>query len=107
MMTIQRVICFKFKKGTSQEEITRHMHSLAALQSAIPQIKTYAASLTVPDELGNLPSFDSLHYVTFATMADVETYFHHQAHQDFIAENKHIWEDVLVLNGELHMWIDR
>ena len=38
---------------------------------------------------------------SFESLADVDTYFSHPAHQRFIQEHRAIWLDTLVLNAEV------
>ena len=49
--TIQRVVCFKFKPGTTPEAIQEHLKGLAALKDSIPYILSYQAGLTVQGEM--------------------------------------------------------
>ncbi len=100
-MAVQRIVCFKFKPDASQAERLKHMVDFAALKSAIPQIAGYSGGLAISGDQGTQPDYDTLHYLTFDNMGDVDSYFDHEAHQAFIAANKHIWVDVLVLNAEL------
>jgi hypothetical protein len=97
----QRIVCFKFKASASKQAIQSHLDHFARLKDEIPQIVSYAGGLTCNDELGNQPSFDSIHYATYQSMEDIEAYYHHPAHQDFIKANQGIWEDVLVLNSTM------
>ena len=99
---VQRVVCFKFKEGTDEDKIRAHMDDFAGLADKIPQIKKYYGGTVVSGELGAPAEYDSLHYVLFDSMEDVDTYFHHPEHQAFIERNRNIWEKgVLVLNAEL------
>ncbi|HEY9077763.1 MAG TPA: Dabb family protein [Anaerolineaceae bacterium] len=100
-MIVQRLVCFKFKPGTSQEDIAKHMADFAALKNLIPQIQTYQAGLVYSEPGKPEPEFDSLHTLTFMSRQDIEQYFLHPAHQAFAAANRHNWERVLVLNAEV------
>jgi len=100
-MSIQRIVCLKFKDDTSTEEIDAHLAALAKLKTQIPQIQTYRAGRGLSGDFGSAPQYDTLHYLTFATLDDVDLYFHHEEHQRFIEQFKHLWEDVLVLNAEI------
>jgi hypothetical protein len=97
----QRIVCFKFKPAASLKAIQAHMAHFARLADQIPQITSYSGGLTIADEHGNPPGFDSLHIATYHSMADIEAYFHHAAHQKFIETHKEIWADVLVLNSQI------
>ncbi len=98
---IQRIVCFKFKAGTSDQAIQRHLSSFAALKDAMPYIQSYRGGRALSGDRGAAPAFDTLHYLIFDSMADIDAYFVHEAHQQFIQENREIWESVLVLNGEV------
>ncbi len=100
-MLYQRIVCFKFKAGASDEAIRFHMQSFSDLKEAIPQIVSYSGGLTTPEKAGDVPKFDSLHYLTFAAEDDISLYHDHPAHLQFIEDNKAIWEDVLVLNAPI------
>ncbi len=100
-MAIQRIVCFKFKAEASQQDKDKHMADFAALKAAIPQILTYSGGFALAGDVGAAPDYDTLHYLTFASMDDVDLYFHHEAHQQFIAANKNAWDGVFVLAAEL------
>lgn len=100
-MTIQRIVCFKFKEGVSAEAIHQHMQDFAAMKDAIPQIREYRGGLTRPGDNNRPPDYDSMHYLTYDSMADIDIYIPHEAHQRFIARNREIWTNVLVLNSEI------
>ena len=95
---IQHFVCFKFKEGTSPEAVQQHLGMFAELQDQIPQIVDYAGGPVVP---GEERKFDTAHNVVFATLADLNLYQPHEAHQQFIAANKAIWDEVLVVDSEI------
>lgn len=99
-MPIQRIVCFQFNAQATQADKLQHMQDFAAMQPAIPQILAYRGGFTCPGDYNRPPDFDTMHYLTFASMADVDIYFHHEAHQRFIERNKAAWANVLVLNSE-------
>ena len=100
-MTIQRIVCFKFKPGTPEIAVQQHMQDFAGMKDFITQIQEYRGGPTRPGDFNRAPDFDTMHYMTFASMEDIDIYFHHEAHQRFIQRNKEGWENVLVLNSEL------
>jgi hypothetical protein len=100
-MTIQRIVCFKFKAGTSEEAIQQHMQDFGAMEDAIPQIREYRGGRTKPGDNNAPPAFDTMHYLTYNSMEDIDLYIPHAAHQSFIARNRENWESVLVLNSEI------
>ena len=100
-MNIQRIVCFKFKTGASEEAIRQHMQDFAAIKQAMPQILEYRAGRTKPGDNNAPPGYDVMHYLVYASMEDVNVYIPHPAHQFFMERNREIWEDVLVLNSEI------
>ena len=102
-MKIQRIVCFKFKQGVSEEAIARHMTDFAAMQAAIPQIRDYRGGRTCPGDNNRAPDFDAMHYLIFDNMDDIEIYRPHPAHQNFISRNRESWEQVLVLNATIDL----
>jgi hypothetical protein len=97
---IMRVVCFRFKPGTSERRIEAHMDHFAALAKAIPAIRSYMGGRVISGEKGALPEYHSAHTVTFDSERDVDAYFDHPAHLEFIERHKDIWEPgVLVLNA--------
>lgn len=95
---IQRIVCFKFKADAAPEAIDGLMAGFAALRDVIPQIVEYRAGRVVVQSQ-QIPDYDSMHYLTFANLADVDGYFHHEAHQQFVRDHREVWERVLVLNA--------
>jgi hypothetical protein len=99
-MPIQRIVCFNFKPETPEAAVQQHMQDFAGMQEFIPQILEYRGGPTQPGDYNSPPEFAAMHYMTFASMADVDIYFYHEAHQRFIQRNKESWTNVLVLNSE-------
>lgn len=100
-MAIQRIVCFKFKQGTSPERIQQHMDDFAGMEPAIVQIKQYRGGLTKPGDNNQPPDYDTMHYMIFDSLEEIEIYRVHEAHQNFIRCNRDCWEKVLVLNSEV------
>jgi hypothetical protein len=99
---VQRIVCFRFKKGADGKKIQSHMDDFAGLADRIPQIKKYYGGRSISGERGAPPDYDSLHYLHFDSMEDVDAYFHHPEHKAFIERHREIWETgVLVLNAGL------
>lgn len=95
---IQRIVCFKFKSGVSQTAVEKHMADFAGLEGAIEQIKHYSAGPVINKES---PEYDSVHYLRFESTDAIDIYYHHDAHQRFISENRESWESVLVLDSAI------
>jgi len=96
----QRFVCFKFKANTPPAAVHQHLTMFAALATTIPEIVSYAGGITFPEGEG-ADKYNTAHYVTYNTQEDIDTYFHHPAHQEFIQANQDHWEDVLVLDSKI------
>lgn len=97
----QRVVCFKFKSDTDAAAIRNHMSDFANLETQIPQIVSYRGGPVVHEANDAQSGYDSMHYMTFASEDDIVAYFHHDAHQHFIRENKAIWDGVMVISSAI------
>lgn len=98
---VQHVVAFKFKEDASPEAIQKHMDDFGGLKAKIPEIRSYEAGKTFKVTYEPTADYDMMHYTTFASEADMETYFNHPAHQQFIEENKDSWADVFVSNSRV------
>jgi hypothetical protein len=97
----QRFVCFKFVENTPSGAIQRHLGMFAALKDTIPQIVSYAGGKTFTGGEG-ADRYDTAHYVTYKTEEDIDIYFHHPAHQEFMEANRVHWADVLVVDSEVN-----
>lgn len=102
-MLHQRVVCFRFKPGTTEEQIQAHMNEFRSLGELMKEILGYQSGRTIPNENNQPPAYDSLHYLTFRNKEDITLYSNHPAHQQFITNHRDIWEDVLSLNAPLEI----
>ena len=98
---IQRIVCFKFKAGTTPEAIQQHMRGFANLKDSISYILSYQAGPTVNGDLTEKPAYDVMHYCTYRNEEEIKLYSVHPVHQRFIKQNKAIWEKVLVINSKV------
>jgi hypothetical protein len=98
---IQRIVCFKFKPGTTPEAIQQHMRGFQGLKDSISYILTYQAGPTVKGDLSEMPDYDVMHYTTYRNEEEINLYSVHPVHQRFIEQNKAIWEKVLVINSRI------
>ncbi|WP_146904175.1 Dabb family protein [Adhaeribacter aerolatus] len=98
---IQRIVCFKFKAGTTSEAIQQHMRGFANLKDSISYILSYQAGPTVLGDLTEKPEYDVMHYCTYRNEDEIKLYSVHPVHQRFIKQNKAIWEKVLVINSQV------
>jgi Stress responsive A/B Barrel Domain len=98
---LQRIVCFKFKTGTTPEAIRQHMRGFANLKDSITYILSYQAGTTVKGDLTQEPEYDVMHYCTYRDEEEIKLYSVHPVHQRFIKQNKAIWEKVLVINSKV------
>jgi hypothetical protein len=98
---IQRIVCFKFKPGTTPEAIQQHMRGFAGLKDSISYILSYHAGPTVLADLTEKPEYDVMHYTTYRNEEEIKLYSVHPVHQRFIEQNNAIWDKVLVINSQV------
>ncbi|PSR56853.1 stress protein [Adhaeribacter arboris] len=98
---IQRIVCFKFKAGTTPAEIQQHMRGFANLKDSISYLLSYQAGPTVYGDLTEKPEYDVMHYCTYRNEEEIKLYSVHPVHLRFIKQNKAIWEKVLVINSRM------
>jgi hypothetical protein len=98
---IQRIVCFKFKAGTTPQAIAQHMQGFQHLKDSIPYILSYRPGFTVKGDLTDKTEWDVMHYCTFRNEEEIKLYSVHQVHQRFIQQNKATWEKVLVINSRI------
>ena len=97
----QRIVCFKFKTGTSPGAKAKHVADFAAFVKAIPQVLSYRAGKTVKGESKADPEYDIMHYLTFEKEADILQYDVNPAHKKFVEANKENWDKVIAVNGAI------
>ena len=98
---IQRIVCFRFKPGTTEDQKRRHMQGFQILKDSIPYILSYRVGATVPADLPNKGEYDVMHYTTYRSEETIRLYAVHPVHQRFIQQNQAIWEKVLVINSRI------
>lgn len=96
----QRIVCIKFKKDVETQAVEQHMNGFAALKHEIPQIVNYSSGRTIlPNQA--VADYDVVHYLTFQNEADIVTYEKSEAYQQFVKQNKVVWDKVLVVNADI------
>ncbi len=96
----QRIVCFKFKQGTSAEAIKQHMAGFQDLKRELPEIASYSAGKTFNEDKSQ-SEYDVMHYLTFRTDAEVEKFRQSAEYQSFAKTNEANWDKVLVINSEI------
>lgn len=96
---IQKIVCIKFKPGTSAATIEQHMNEFAQLRREIPQMVAYSGGKTL--SVTGKPEYDAMHYLTFRTEDDITTFQNHPKYQEFVKNNEAIWEKELVIDANI------
>ncbi len=96
----QRIVCFKFKQGTSADAIKKHMAGFQDLKRELPEIVSYSAGETFKESDSNA-EYDVMHYLTFRTDAEVDKFRQSTEYQAFSKANEANWDKVLVINSEI------
>ena len=94
---IYHTVWFKLTNSnneTDREQIEAGLNDLPAL---IPQIVELHCG---PDFSGRSRGFELGLVVVFNTREDGQIYDKHPDHQAFIAQNKHLWSEVMALDFE-------
>lgn len=99
-MAVQHIVYFKFKETAEPADMARHMEMFAALTKTIPGILSYSAGKTFGVAYEATGDYDCVHCLKCESKEALESYFHHPAHQEFGARNRHLWQHVLVVNAE-------
>lgn len=94
---LRHVVLIKFKKGTSDKDITKVERAFAKLPDKIPQIESYEWGLNNSPE-GLDKGFTHCFLVTFKTEEDRATYLPHPDHTAFVKVLEPHLADVLVVD---------
>ncbi len=94
---LRHVVLFKFKEGTTPEQISQVEAAFGALPAKIPQIKDYEWGLNNSPE-GLEKGFTHCFFLTFDSEEDRATYLPHPDHKAFGAVLSPYLEDVLVVD---------
>lgn len=96
----QQIVCIKFKKGVENAAVEQHMNGFATLKHDIPQVVGYTSGKTIlPNQA--VADYDVVHYLTFQAEADIKIFENSAAYKQFVAENKDIWENTLIVNADI------
>jgi uncharacterized protein (DUF1330 family) len=96
---IQKIVCIKFKAGTSAADVERHMNEFAQLRREIPQMVAYSGGKTLSVE--GKSDYDAMHYLTFRTKDDITTFQNHPKYQEFVKNNQATWDKELVIDANI------
>ncbi|MEZ4850100.1 MAG: Dabb family protein [Bacteroidia bacterium] len=94
---LRHVVLFKFKEGTTDEDIAKVEEAFAALPSKIPQIRDFEWGINNSPE-GKDKGFTHCYFLTFDSEGDRATYLPHPDHKAFGGVVGPHVEDVLVVD---------
>lgn len=94
---LRHVVLFKFKQGTSEEDIAKVQDAFSALPSKIPEIAGYEWGLNNSPE-GLEKGFTHCFFLTFNSEEDRATYLPHPDHKAFGDVLGPHLDDVLVVD---------
>lgn len=95
--TLRHVVLFKFKEGTSPEDLKKIEEGFRALPSKIPQVVDFEWGTNNSPE-GLADGFTHCFLVTFQDEAGRAAYLPHPAHKEFVGLLKPHMEKVLVVD---------
>lgn len=94
---LRHVVLFKFKDGTSKEQIGKIVKGFAGLKSKIDVIQDFEwGTNNSPEKLAD--GFTHCFFVTFRDEKGRDTYLPHPAHKDFVKLLKPYLDKVLVID---------
>ncbi len=97
---VQRLVCIKFKTGTTDAEIQKHFKEFATMKNHVNDVVAYSAGHVQKTNDTN-DEFDVVHYLTFRTKESAVEYVNNESRLDFIKENKANWTNVLEINSNI------
>ncbi|WAC13646.1 Dabb family protein [Dyadobacter pollutisoli] len=97
---IQRVVCIKFKAGTTNEDVEKHLRDFAIMKNAVKDVVAYSAG-HVQKSGASENQFDVIHYLTFRTKEGAQQYAANADRKAFVNANQANWDDVLEMNSNI------
>jgi antibiotic biosynthesis monooxygenase (ABM) superfamily enzyme len=95
----QKVVCIKFKKGVTPEDIEKHLRDFASMKGSIKDLVAYSAGRVQKSE--GADEFDVIHYLTFRTDEGAQQYAANADRKAFIQTNEAHWDKVLEMNSNI------
>lgn len=97
---IQRVVCIKFKPGTTAQEVEKHLRDFASMKNAVKDVVAYSAG-HVQKSGSSQEEFDVIHYLTFRTNESAQEYTANADRLEFVKANEGHWDKVLEMNSNI------
>lgn len=97
---IQRVVCIKFKAGTTPQEVEKHLRDFASMKNSVKDVVAYSAG-HVQKSSSDEEQFDVIHYLTFRTTESAKEYTANADRLAFVKANEGHWDKVLEMNSNI------
>jgi hypothetical protein len=97
---IQRVVCIKFKAGTTNEDVEKHLRDFAIMKNAVKDVVAYSAGHVQKSGVDE-NQFDVIHYLTFRTKEGAQQYASNADRKAFVKTNQANWDNVLEMNSNI------
>ncbi|MEO6287715.1 MAG: Dabb family protein [Dyadobacter sp.] len=97
---IQRVVCIKFKAGTTNEDVEKHLRDFAIMKNAVKDVVAYSAGHVQKSGVDE-NQFDVIHYLTFRTKEGAQQYAANSDRKAFVKTNQANWDNVLEMNSNI------
>ena len=94
---LKHIVLYKFKDTLTTAQVDEVITAFKALPSKVPGIIGFEAGTNVSKE-GKSDGLTHSFVVTFASVADLDTYLAHPAHQDYVKIVKDRREKVVVFD---------
>ncbi|MFY0600871.1 MAG: Dabb family protein [Cyclobacteriaceae bacterium] len=94
---LRHVVCFKFKEGTTDQQIKGIVEEFKSLKTKISAIHKFEWGINNSKE-GFDKGFTHCFTLTFKSAADFEAYVPHKDHQAFASNVGEVVEDVFVVD---------
>ncbi|MBI4559142.1 MAG: Dabb family protein [Candidatus Hydrogenedentes bacterium] len=94
---LRHVVLFKFKEGTSPEQIATIENAFRQLPAKIAEIRDFEWGTDVNAQ-SRAEGFTHCFLLTFHDVESMEAYRAHQAHQDFVAMARPFLEKIWVID---------
>jgi len=94
---ITHIVCWKYKKETTDAQRAEHIAALRSLPDNVPGIESFIAG---PDIMHLDRSFDSALVATYASREALDAYAIHPEHQKVVAIGREIAERAISVDLE-------
>jgi hypothetical protein len=97
---LEHVVLFKFKAGTSAQDLEKVAKGLAELRD-LPEVVSLDWGMNISKD-DDTKGYTHAAVMTFKSKEDLDTFFKSPAHGKFVAVAKPLWDDVLAIDFWRH-----